>query len=233
MVLHKVSCTVSRTVLSQCTPPQVHEVVLANVSCTVLSQSTSPQVHEVVLASVSCTVLSPSTPPHEHKVVLASVSCTVLSQSTPHANPPLMVLASVSCTVLSQSTPPQVHEVVLASVDGGLLERISKVISYLRLSASGKPNKKLSKAAKAELLMGLNNNGAVADVPAAAAAAAAASQPVITRIPGGHSLKVTPSAPAMDADIFGDAGRDYTVTAPDKAKAAAAKEARAAKAAAK
>ncbi|KAK9916318.1 hypothetical protein WJX75_001184 [Coccomyxa subellipsoidea] len=100
--------------------------------------------------------------------------------------------------------PPMVDS-LMGGVDGKLLERLAKIMSYMRPSAGGKPGKRLKRKDKLQLL------GAASALPPLAG---------IGALKGSHTNGSAAAEPAVvrpadeDEDIFGDAGKDYQAELP-------------------
>ncbi|EFN50558.1 hypothetical protein CHLNCDRAFT_136594, partial [Chlorella variabilis] len=130
---------------------------------------------------------------------------------------------------------PQVREMALGGLDGGVLERIAKIMSYMSVQGGGK--KKLKRRDREALFQrhGIALQGAVRHPPAppggaaaqpGAGAGAAAEAGAEAGLGPEEGPQRPPAAAAAagedDDDIFGDAGTDYQPTVKDKARAAAA-----------
>lgn len=115
----------------------------------------------------------------------------------------------------SKADCPPLVESIFASVDAGVLERIVKIMGYMKFNTGGKPGRKLKKKEREEILQGLSD-----------AQPASKSEPTLK----GSLAALAPPKPAeAEEDIFGDAGADYKPELPERKKkeagAAAKKEA--------
>ncbi|KAK9810192.1 hypothetical protein WJX72_006465 [[Myrmecia] bisecta] len=115
----------------------------------------------------------------------------------------------------SKADCPPVQECLAGAVDSQVLERMAKIMSYMRVSAGGKSGKRLKKKEKLQMLSGLATNGTATPITRAS-------------MPGGATERDTMSPkgprPAADGgeDIFGGAGSDYVCELPPKQNGAAA-----------
>ncbi|KAG2488795.1 hypothetical protein HYH03_012595 [Edaphochlamys debaryana] len=106
----------------------------------------------------------------------------------------------------SECPPPQ--DALFARVDGAVLDRITRIMGYVRTTADGKRLKRRDRDA----LLGLKSDTG----PDAAGAEAPLPSPAAPAAPP------KPAGPVdEDDDIFGDAGTDYRPTRLDKDKGAA------------
>lgn len=116
----------------------------------------------------------------------------------------------------SKADCPAPVEAIFASCDAQVIERIVKIMSYMKVT-SGKPHKKLKKKEKEELLRGILQDGEHH----------IAGSTVVVK---SHNLgpreetqtNGTQKPKDEEEDIFGDAGRDYVPEVPEKSKGQAA-----------
>ena len=125
---------------------------------------------------------------------------------------------SIAYSLAPAASPTQVQETVFASLDNHVLERIAKIMSYVK-TAGGR---KLKRREKEELL-GLTSAGAggaggvraaggLGDQGRAAAGAVPAGSGAAARPVAG----AVPAAADDDDDIFEEAGTDYKPTIKKK-----------------
>ena len=122
--------------------------------------------------------------------------------------------------LLADFGPPpcgQVQETVFANVDTNVLERIAKIMSYIKTSKDGR---KMKKKDRDEILGILAGSAGPTATAAAAAAAAPAASPAAPAAQGSGAAARAAAKPADADDIFGDAGSDYKPVVPDRPKAA-------------
>ncbi|CAL8466768.1 g6304 [Coccomyxa elongata] len=100
---------------------------------------------------------------------------------------------------------PQAVDSLMGGVDGNLLERLAKIMSYMRPSVGGKPGKRLKRKDKLHMLgqtAGLPPLAGIGALKASRTNGSATAEPVVVK-------------PAdEDEDIFGDAGKDYQAELP-------------------
>ncbi|KAJ9512875.1 hypothetical protein QJQ45_029144 [Haematococcus lacustris] len=117
--------------------------------------------------------------------------------------------------------PPQMAEAVFAKVDTAVIQRIAKIMSYIKTTAGGK---KIRKKERDELLGELIKAGAPGGpggtVPSGAGGQRPATATVKVAVPA-VSLTFHPSAAQVEEqeeDIFGEAGTDYKPSVAAKPK---------------
>eukprot|EP00798_Chlamydomonas_sp_ICE-L_P021686 gene21686-28709_t len=119
----------------------------------------------------------------------------------------------------SKADCPNPPEAVFAGIDTAVLERIAKVMSYIKTTGGKKMRKKEREEMLAANGLGIGSGGRAADAtlaPGTLGRHAAGQEP--------HTAGLTAAAAAADEedDIFGDAGTDYKPSVSEKKKKALA-----------